>query len=150
MKRLVILGAMAAVIPLPAHHSFQAEYDGKDKLVLKGKVMKVTPENPHGWLSLNVTNDKGRVINWQLELPPPNFISRNGFTPDVYRELEKNNEEVTIEAYAAKDGSKHAWAATLKRADGSGFQLGGLIPQPYNVPPKDDRKVNTTRTPAGK
>jgi hypothetical protein len=147
MKKLKVLPfvgalALAAWMPIQAHHSFQAEYDGKDKRILTGKVMRVTPENPHGWLYLAVPNEKGRVINWQLELPPPNMLTRNGFTIDVYREMEKNNEEVTIEAYAAKDGSKHAWAATLKRTGGAGFDLGGLIPQPYNVPPKDDRKVN--------
>ena len=41
---------------------------------------KISPENPHGWIYLDVENDKGRVISWALELPPPNVLKRNGLT----------------------------------------------------------------------
>ena len=39
-------------------------------------------------------------------------------------------EEVTVTAYAAKDGSKHAWAGGLTRADGQTvITLGGIPSQ---------------------
>jgi hypothetical protein len=37
----VAFGAFLTVAPLPAHHSFSAEYDSKRPVVLKGTVTKV-------------------------------------------------------------------------------------------------------------
>jgi len=147
MKKLRLLfsigsGLLAVWIPMSAHHSFQAEYDDQKPLTLTGKVTKVSPDNPHGWIYLDVKNDKGRVVNWALELPPPNVLQRNGFNTSVYKAMEDGHEEITVTAFQAKDGAKHAWAAGLTRSDGKTvITLGGLPPQPYNVKPKGDRKV---------
>jgi hypothetical protein len=143
-KLLISLGAclLCAGIPMSAHHSFQAEYDDEKPITLTGTVQKVSPDNPHGWIYLDVKNDKGRVINWALELPPPYVLQRNGFNTSVYKAMEENHEMITVTAFQAKDGAKHAWAAGLTRSDGKTvITLGGLPAQPYNVKPKDDRKV---------
>lgn len=129
-------------IPLSAHHSFQAEYDDQRPVTLTGRVTKVSPDNPHGWIYLDVKNANGRVINWALELPPPNVLQRNGFGTDVYKVMEENHEEITVNAFLAKDGAKHAWAAGLTRADGKTvITLSGLPAQPYSAKPNGDRKV---------
>jgi len=104
--------------PLWAHHSFQAEYDQSKPLTLVGKVTKVLLENPHGWIYLDTKNAQGKVVNWALEIPAPNVVNRNGFDRSVYQTLVDSGEEVTVTAYAAHDGSKHAWAGGLTRADG--------------------------------
>jgi hypothetical protein len=138
------LGAclLGAWMPVAAHHSFQAEYDDDKPINLTGKVTKVSPDNPHGWIYMNVPNDKGRIINWAVELPPPNVLQRNGFNTSVYKAMEDNHEEVTVAAFLAKDGSKHAWAAGLTRGDGKTvITLGGLPSQPYSAKPNGDRKV---------
>ena len=144
-KFLFLLGAclVAAWIPVSAHHSFQAEYDDTKPITLTGNVTKVSPDNPHGWIYLDVKNDKGKIINWALELPPPNVLRRNGFDTSVYRAMEATNEEITVTAFQAKDGGKHAWAAGLTRGDGKTvITLGGLPAQPFSAKPKSDRKVN--------
>jgi hypothetical protein len=133
---------LGAGIPMSAHHSFQAEYDDEKPISLTGKVMKVSPDNPHGWIYLDVKNDKGRVVSWALELPPPNVLQRNGFDTSVYKAMEENHEEITVTAFQAKDGGKHAWAAGLTRSDGKTIiTLGGLPQQPYSAKPNSDRKV---------
>jgi hypothetical protein len=148
MKTLKLLFSLSgcllgAWIPMFGHHSFQAEYDDQKAITLTGKVTKVSPDNPHGWIYLDVKNDKGRVINWALELPPPNVLQRNGFNTSVYKNMEEAHEEITVTAFQAKDGAKHAWAAGLTRSDGKTvITLGGLPPQPYSAKPKGDRKVN--------
>jgi hypothetical protein len=109
---------LGAGIPMSAHHSFQAEYDDERPITLAGKVTKVSPDNPHGWIYLDVKNDNGRIIHWALELPPPNVLQRNGFDTSVYKTMEENHEEITVTAFQAKDGGKHAWAAGLMRSDG--------------------------------
>jgi hypothetical protein len=130
-----ISGALAVVlfavaIPAFGHHSFQAEYDQAQPLTLVGKVTKVMPDNPHGWIYLDSKNAQGRVVNWALELPPPNVLQRNGFDRNIYEKLLASGEEVTVKAYAAKDGSKHAWAGGLTRADGQTvITLGGIPSQ---------------------
>ncbi len=144
LKLFFALGAglLGICIPLSAHHSFQAEYDDQKPITLTGKVTKISPDNPHGWIYLDVMNEKGRVINWALELPPPNVLQRNGFDTSVYKAMEENHEEITVTAFQAKDGGKHAWAAGLTRSDGKTvITLGGLPAQPYSAKPNSDRKV---------
>lgn len=110
-----------------AHHSFQAEYDEAKPLTLVGKVTKVLNDNPHGWIYLDSKNAQGRVVNWALEIPPPNALRRNGYDRSVFQDLINSGEEVTVTAYAAKDGSKHVWAGGLTRADGGTvITLGGI------------------------
>src|SRR6478736_1937839 len=128
-RALIVVTVMGALVPLLAHHSFQAEYDEAKPLTLTGKVTRVLPDNPHGWIYLDSKNAQGRVVNWALELPPPNILRRNGFDTSVYTEMMNNGEEVTVTAYAAKDGSKHAWAGGLTRADGKTVISLGGIPQ---------------------
>ncbi len=84
-----------------------------------GKLTKVQFENPHGWLYLDAPNDAGKGVNWALEIPSPRRLAENGFDRSIYQTLMMNGEVVTVTAYAARDGSKHAWAGGLTRADGT-------------------------------
>jgi hypothetical protein len=83
-----------------------------------GKLTRVLVENPHGWIYLDAKNEQGKVVNWALEMPSVNVVQRNGFDRSIYQTMLDSGEEVTVTAYAARDGSKHAWAGGLTRADG--------------------------------
>src|SRR5215831_12315465 len=127
---LAVIALLAASLPALAHHSFQAEYDQTKPLTLVGKLTKVVQENPHGWIYLDAKNAQGKIVNWALEIPPPNVLRRNGFDRGIYEMLMTSGEDVTVTAYAAKDGSKHAWAGGLTKADGQTvITLGGIPPQ---------------------
>ena len=134
MKRTVLsllltVSLISLSNPIWAHHSFQAEYDQSKPLTLVGKVTKVLQENPHGWIYLDAKNAQGKVVNWALETPGPNVVQQNGFNRDIYQTLVMTGEEVTVTAYAARDGSKHAWAGSLTRADGKTVITLSGIPQ---------------------
>jgi hypothetical protein len=123
MKRSLIelmIGATLAMVPVAAgaHHSFAAEYDGDQPMDLVGVISRVDQQNPHGFFYLNVASDSGRVTNWALETPGPNQLVRNGFTRQMYEEMVERQEQVTVRAYPARDGSKRAFAETLTRSDG--------------------------------
>jgi hypothetical protein len=102
-------GLFLAVTPLPAHHSFSAEYDSKKQVTLKGIVTKVEWMNPHVYFYLDVTDDGGNISNWAMEMGPPNGLERSGWT----RNTMKVGDEVTVEGTLAKDGAKQANARSV-------------------------------------
>jgi hypothetical protein len=112
-------GALLAVAPAIAHHSFSAEYDSKKAVTLKGIVTKVDWMNPHVYFFLDVTDETGTITNWALEMGPPNGLQRSGWT----RNTMKVGDEVIVQGTLAKDGSKQANARSVTMAD-TGKKLG--------------------------
>ena len=97
-----------------AHHSFAAEFDAQKPVTLKGTVVKWEMINPHGWITLAVSGADGKTTQWMIETSNPNGLMRLGWSK---RSL-KLGDEITVEAYRAKDGSNTANAATVTLADG--------------------------------
>jgi hypothetical protein len=97
-----------------AHHSFAAEFDAQKPLTLKGTVVKWEMINPHGWITLAVPGPDGTTTQWMIETSNPNGLMRLGWSK---RSL-KFGDEITVEAFRAKDGSNTANAATVTLSDG--------------------------------
>src|SRR5579863_5585166 len=98
------IGAVLAVTPLLAHHSFAAEYDSKRPVTLKGTVTKIDWMNPHVYFYIDVEDDSGKTVTWGLEMGPPNGLQRQGWT----RNTMKIGDVVVVEATLAKDGANQA------------------------------------------
>lgn len=107
------LGLLAAV-PIFAHHSFAAEFDGNKKVTLTGVVTKVDWVNPHAYIYVDVKGEDGGVVNWVIETGAPNALYRQGWRKDDV----KVGNTVTLEAFLAKDGSHTAAARNVKLPDG--------------------------------
>jgi hypothetical protein len=105
---------LAAALPLLAHHSFAAEYDGNAKLTLKGTIAKIDWMNPHIWIYIDAKDDAGKTTRWQCEGGPPNSLTRNGWTKDAV----KAGDEVTIEGFRAKDGTNTCNSRSITMPDG--------------------------------
>jgi Family of unknown function (DUF6152) len=111
--------ALLATVPLFAHHSFSAEYDGTKRLTLKGKMVNFEWVNPHSWIHVEVTNPDGSKTIWKGETPPVNVLYRNGWTKPLVEEMVMKGEMVTLSGIAAKDGSHHLFAQNVTRSDGN-------------------------------
>ena len=115
---LLSVGAWAR--PVLAHHSITAEFDPSSSVVLKGVITKVDWVNPHVYVYIDVKDASGNVTNWALESGPPGMLRRGGVTSDKVGV----GQEVTVDAYRAKDGSKSlAFLRRITYADGHFVQL---------------------------
>jgi hypothetical protein len=121
---LAVAAIAMAALPVVAHHSFAAEFDGNKKVTLKGNVTKVDWMNPHIWLYLDVKDDKGVAAKWQCEGGPPNTLTRNGWTKSAI----KLGDEITIEGTLARDGSKTCNATRVSLPDGKRVFAGSSNP----------------------
>ena len=123
-RRAIVLGVAAALCQAgqaSAHHSFSAEYDVKNVLVLKGVITKVEWTNPHVRFYVDVKDDKGGVTSWDLELMSLNTLTRAGWN----RYDLKVGEIVSVTAYLAIDGSKRGNArGNITLADGRQVMAG--------------------------
>jgi hypothetical protein len=124
--------------PLLAHHSFGAEYDADRPITLTGTVTKIEWTNPHSYLFLDVTDDRGMVTSWKFEGYPPTALYRTGWKRDVTM---KPGDRVTVFGWRSRDDTNLAHSREITFADGrklffgppAGTGDGGSTP-PVKVP----------------
>src|SRR5262245_22115705 len=115
---------LSAIAPLWAHHAFEAEFDQKKPVHLKGKVTQMEWINPHAWIHIDVVGPDGKVTNWMIECGSPNIMLRRGFTKDSL----KTGPELAVDGYQAKNGSNRANGSSVTFADGRRLFVGGSNP----------------------
>ncbi|HXD76139.1 MAG TPA: DUF6152 family protein [Vicinamibacterales bacterium] len=104
-QTLIALALVLAGVPALAHHSFDAEYDASKVANISGFVTKVDWLNPHAFVYIDSTDDKGQVKSYRVEMGPPYALVRGGWKKDTL----KIGDKVTVEGAAlAKDGSNSA------------------------------------------
>lgn len=99
---VVLIFACALAAPAFAHHSFAAEFDGGKQVQLQGELTKLEWSNPHIWLYLDVREANGSLTKWRCEGGAPNGLTRSGWS----RATIKAGDQIVIEGWVAKDGSK--------------------------------------------
>src|ERR687893_275416 len=102
MRRLPVIAAaamLALATPAGAHHSFAA-FDRERQVTLTGVVKELQWNNPHAWVQVVVTDEKGRQTEWGLECGSPNMMARTGWK----RSTLKPGDKETAVAHPLKEG----------------------------------------------
>ena len=101
-NRLVLFAVAVGLlmsVPLVAHHG-SAAFDVGKKVTLKGTVKEWAYLNPHCLLTLEVTGDDGKVVQWVVETQAPNVVFPVGYRKDSF----KAGDQVTIIVEPVKNG----------------------------------------------
>ena len=109
------------VLPVWAHHAFEAEFDGSKPVKIEGKVVKMEWINPHTWIHVEVLGEDGKPQTWMIEGGSPNIMIRRGFSKTS---LEKGT-EIVVEGFRARNGRTMASGRSVTFKDGTRLFTGG-------------------------
>jgi len=112
------LFALAAA-PVAAHHAMGTLFDLTRTVTVTGSITRVEWTNPHSYISVDVKGAGGDVQHWLFELAGASVLQHAGLT-SADRGL-RFGEAVTIDAFAARDGTTVGFVSKLRLADGRVF-----------------------------
>ena len=133
--------AMAATVPVLAHHAFSAEFDANAPVTLKGPVTKIEWINPHAWIHMENKMANGKSEMWMVEGGTPNTLQRNG----IARDSIKIGTVIVVSGYKAKDGRMRANGRDITFPDGRTLFMGSS----GTGAPKDGKDPNDRPKPKG-
>jgi hypothetical protein len=123
VRGFLFLALIGVAVPVAAHHSFAAEYDGTKVIYISGTLAKVEWANPHIHFYVNAKDSDGKVTLWNFEGSATTLVERNGtHRADLLANLGK---EVTVRAVPARTVPTRGAAETVKTADGVERIVGG-------------------------
>ena len=105
---LLILNA-----PASAHHS-TAMYDTQNPVTISGAVKRFEWTNPHAFVYLEVKNDKGEMVEWEVEMMSLNHLRSYGWTSRTV----KQGDTITCTGAPARSGAPSMIANRMKLSDG--------------------------------
>ena len=82
---LILCGAFGAVASVHAHHSLSGVYDSSVQVSIEGVVSQFQFINPHPFVIVTVTNDRGNSEEWRLELDNRFELEDIGVTSRTFR-----------------------------------------------------------------
>ena len=80
----VALGLLSAGGPVSAHHS-TAMYDMANPVTVTGTVKRFEWTNPHAFIYLDVKDEKGNVVEWEIEMMSLNHLRSYGWMRDTVK-----------------------------------------------------------------
>lgn len=107
------LGVLVTSRTARAHHS-TAMYDMANPKTIKGTVKKFEWTNPHAFIFLEVKDDKGAIVEWEVEMMSLNHLRTYGWV----RTTVKAGDVVGAVGAPAKDGSPSMIAGVVELPDG--------------------------------
>jgi len=122
MLRLLVLfvvGAFAGTAS--AHHSQAGLFDSSKTIEITGVVKAISWRNPHGHITLAVTDDKGNVVDWDAETASISVLRNRGVDGDG---LINVGDEITIAGAAPRRNVPETLATSVLLPTGYEFTFG--------------------------
>jgi hypothetical protein len=115
LRTISIIGLVlsACAVPALAHHSF-AMFDHDKTVTVSGTVKEFEWTNPHVWLHVVATDEKGKTFTWSFEMGSVGQNSGVGWKSDSV----KPGDKVTVGFHPLKDGSHGGQLLTTKLESG--------------------------------
>jgi hypothetical protein len=107
------LSALALTTPAAAHHS-TAMYNMANPVTVTGVVKRFEWTNPHAFVFLEVKDDKGSTVEWEVEMMSLNHLRGYGWT----RNTVKPGDTISCTGGAAKSGDASMISSYMKLGDG--------------------------------
>ena len=110
------LGGLSALLlasPAAAHHS-TAMYNMATPVTVTGVVKKFEWTNPHAFVFLEVKDEKGNIVEWEVEMMSLNHLRGYGWT----RNTVKPGDTISCTGGAAKSGDASMISSYMKLGDG--------------------------------
>jgi hypothetical protein len=127
----VIAVGLLMALPVAAHHG-SAVFDTGKKVTLKGTVKEWVYSNPHCLLSLDVTGEDGKMVQWIAEGQAPNVIFPVGYRKDSF----KAGDQVTVIVEPVKNGRPMGRILQAVLADGRTLGVASSPPSATSAAPQ--------------
>lgn len=108
---MLVLAAADAV----SHHAFSPVYDDARVITVAGVVTEFRFVNPHAMMSMDVTDESGKVVKWTVEFAGRLNLSEFGWTAGSI----KAGEKVMVTGNPTHSGSARLFFRRIVRADGT-------------------------------
>ena len=119
---LVVAVSLTGSVALQAHHSLAGVYDMKKDMELSGAVESLKFVNPHGSLTVAVTNPDGSATSWVMTLGSATTLAQRGIGKTGPNALH-TGDKITVKFLPAKDGSPLGFLKTVVMPDGRVIQI---------------------------
>ena len=104
---------MTVSLPAFAHHAWHG-YDMANLTTVKGTVTQFDWGNPHVWINLEVTGDKGNTEKWAAGGPSPSRMAGTGWD----KETLKPGDQITAVGHRIADGTYSLRLVKVVLSDG--------------------------------
>lgn len=119
---VVLAGWLMAWGSSQAHHSLAGTYDIKKEGKVTGVLTQVRFTNPHGAMTIDVTNDDGTTTEWTMTTGSANTLANLGFGKNGPNTV-KPGDKVTITYFAARNGKPLGFIRSITLPDQREIQI---------------------------
>jgi hypothetical protein len=99
--------------PALAHHS-AAGVDQSRTVTIVGVLKEFKWANPHAWMDIDVTDDRGEARRWSIEMTAPTYLARAGWKSTTV----KPGDRVTVTVRPMKNGDPGGLFVNITLPDG--------------------------------
>ena len=113
LRLVALLLALVFAAPAFAHHS-TSMYNMNSPVTVTGVVKRFEWTNPHAFVFLEVKDEKGNIVEWEVEMMSLNHLRGYGWT----RSTVKPGDVISCTGGAAKSGATSMISSYMKLGDG--------------------------------